>query len=131
MMRIGANEDLILGDEAYAVVGAAMEVHSTLGSGFLEAVYADALAVELATRGIPFKREVGIRIKYKDRLLDHGYRADFVAFGQIILELKAIKALGDLERAQTIHYLKATAQPLALLLNFGAPKLDWVRLVLT
>ena len=131
MTRMGANEDLILGDEAYAIVGAAMEVHSTLGCGFLEAVYADALAVEFEARNIPFNREVPLGITYKGRLLNHGYRADFVAFGGIILELKAIKALGDIEKAQAIHYLKATAQPLALLLNFGAPKLDWMRLVLT
>ena len=128
---MGANEKLILGDEAFAIVGAAMEVHSTLGCGFLEAVYADALAIELEARNSPFEREVTLGITYKGRLLSHAYRADFVAFGGIILELKAIKALGDIEKAQTIHYLKATAQPLALLLNFGTSKLDWMRLVLT
>ena len=125
------NGDLILKDEAYAIVGAAMEVHSSLGPGFLEAVYADALAWELRARGIPFQREVPIRITYKGQHLDHSYRADFLAHNQIILELKAIKALGDIEKAQTLHYLKATAHPLALLLNFGGPKLDWMRLVLT
>jgi GxxExxY protein len=128
---MGANEDLILKDEAYAIVGAAMEVHSSMGPGFLEAVYADALAIELESRGIPFQREVMIGVSYKGRRLDHGYRADFVVSNQIILELKAIKAMGDIERAQAIHYLKATTHPLALLLNFGAPKLDWMRLVLT
>jgi GxxExxY protein len=126
-----ANENLILGDEAYAIVGAAMEVHSALGAGFLEAVYADALAVELAARHVPFEREVGIDVVYKGQILAHKYRADFVVYGKIILELKAIKALGDNERAQALHYLKATTHPLALLLNFGAPKLDWMRLVLT
>ncbi len=131
MTRMVANEDLIFKDETYAIVGAAMEVHSALGPGFLEAVYADALAVELESRGIPFEREVRIDVTYKGRLLDHGYRADFVAFRQIILELKAIKSLSDLEKAQAINYLKATTQPLALLINFGASKLDWMRLVLT
>lgn len=108
MTRMGTNENLILGDEAYAIVGAAMEVHSVLGCGFLEAIYADALAVELEARNIPFDREVPLGVTYKGSLLNHGYRADFVAFGRIILELKAIKALGDLEKAQAIHYLKAT-----------------------
>ena len=131
MTRIGANDDLILKDEAYALVGAAMEVHSILGPGFLEAVYADALALELASRRIPFEREASIGIAYKGQPLNHHYRADFVAYGKIILELKAIKALGDLERAQVLHYLKATTHPLALLMNFGAPKLDWMRLVLS
>jgi GxxExxY protein len=108
-----------------------MEVHSNLGSGFLEAVYADALALELQVRRIPFKREVSIEVAYKGQILNHTYRADFLAHNQIILELKAIKALGDVERGQALHYLKATTHPLALLLNFGAPKLDWMRLVLT
>jgi GxxExxY protein len=126
-----ANESLIMKDEAYAIVGAAMEVHSTLGPGFLEAVYADALALELETRGIHFEREVPMTVSYKGTKLSHTYRADFIVFGKIILELKAIKSLGDAEKAQAINYLKATGQPLAILLNFGASKLDWTRLVLT
>jgi GxxExxY protein len=126
-----ANENLPLKDEVFAIVGAAMEVHSVLGPGFLEAVYGDALAIELTTRGIPFERETAIRVAYKDRLLDHSYRSDFLAWGKILIELKAIRSLGDLERAQAINYLRATRLPLALLFNFGAPKLDWMRLVLT
>ncbi|MBI3129824.1 MAG: GxxExxY protein [Acidobacteria bacterium] len=126
-----ANEEVILKDEAYAIVGAAMEVHSQLGRGFLEAVYGDALAIELQTRGIPFQREVDIPISYKDQVLPKRYRADFIAFDQIILEVKAIKSLGDVERAQALNYLKATSRQLALLLNFGSAQLDWMRLVLT
>lgn len=126
-----ANENLLMKDEAYAIVGAAMEVHSQLGAGFLEAVYGDALAIEFQRRGIPFQREVPVPIIYKGIQLGHPYQADFVLQDQIILELKAIKALGDIERAQALHDLKATGLPLALLLNFGAPKLDWARLVLT
>lgn len=126
-----ANGNLLLKDEVFAIVGAAMEVHSTLGPGFLEAVYGDALGIELATRGIPFERESVIRITYKDKMLDHSYRSDFLVWGKILIELKAIRSLGDLERAQVINYLRATRLPLALLFNFGAPKLDWMRLVLT
>ena len=125
-----ANE-LLFKDEAYAIVGAAMEVHTQLGPGFLEAVYADALTLELKARGIPFEREVDIEIRYKGELLPHRYRADFLAFGGIILELKALRALGDVERAQALNYLKATRHSLALLLNFGSRQLDWIRLVHT
>ncbi len=126
-----ANEEVILKDEAYAIVGAAMEVHSQLGRGFLEAVYGDALAIELTARGIPFQREVDIPIRYKGQVLPKRYRADFVVFDRVILEIKAIKSLGDVERAQTLNYLKATSHQLALLLNFGSAQLDWMRLVLT
>jgi len=125
-----ANE-LILKDEAYALIGAAMEVHSTLGPGFLEGVYGDALAQELEVRGLPFQREVEIPILYKGKVLPRKYKADFIAYGQIILELKAVRSLSSPDHAQTLNYLKATCLPLALLLNFGSPKLDWVRLVRT
>jgi len=126
-----ANESLLPKDESYAIVGAAMEVHSHLGPGFLEAVYGDALGLELEQRGISFAREVPVPIAYKGTLLDHPYRADFIIQGQIILELKAIRNIGDNERALALRYLKATGFALALILNFGTPKLDWMRLILT
>ena len=130
MTLMNAN-DLLLKDEAYAIVGAAMEVHTQLGPGFLEAVYADALGIEMKALGIPFEREVDVHIHYKGERLHHRYRADFLVFGGIILELKAIKSVGDVERAQALNYLKATRHSLALLLNFGAKQLDWLRLVHT
>jgi len=128
---MNAKEDILFKDEAFAIVGTAMEVHSVLGHGFLEAVYADAMALELRRRDIPFQREVPIALTYKGDILPHTYRADFLVYDQIILELKAIKALGDSDRAQALHYLKATGHSLAILANFGAPKLDRMRLVLT
>lgn len=131
MSRISAKSDLLFKEESFAIVGAAMEVHGCLGKGFLEAVYGDALAIELSARGIPFEREVPIAIHYKGDILPHRYKADFLAYGSILLELKAIRALGDVERAQTINYLKATQHPLAILLNFGTPQLDWMRLAYT
>ncbi|HWQ08887.1 MAG TPA: GxxExxY protein [Holophaga sp.] len=126
-----ANEDLLFKDEVFAIVGAAMEVHSVLGPGFLEAVYGDALALESASRQIPFARETPIQVTYKDQPLTHTYRADFLAWGRILIALKAVRTLGDIERAQAINYMRATRHPLAILLNFGAPRLDWMRLVLT
>lgn len=118
-------------ERTYAIIGAAMEVHSTLGHGFLEAVYQEALALELTARGIPFEKEVSIPIRYKGQQLGTPYRADFVCYGCIIVELKALASIGGLEEAQVIHYLKATGYELALLLNFGAPRLQQKRIILT
>lgn len=123
--------DLVFKDEAFAIVGAAMEVHNQLGRGFLEAVYGDALAEEFRARGIPFEREVDITVLYKGKQLPHRYRADFRVMGQILIEIKAIKKLGDIETAQALNYLKGTGLPLILLLNFGSSQLDWIRLVHT
>ncbi len=113
----------------FAVIGAAMEVHAQLGCGFLEPVYQEALAIELAAPDIPFGREVGIAIRYKGRVLQCGYRADFVCYDEIVVELKALKGLSSLEEAQIIHYLKATGFACGLLLNFGARSLEWRRFV--
>jgi GxxExxY protein len=115
--------------QTYALIGAAMEVHKHLGHGFLEAVYQEALALELAARGISFHRAVTIPVKYKNYSLRCGYRADFVCFETIVLELKAISQLTGADEAQTINALKATGLQRALLINFGAPSLDYKRLV--
>lgn len=117
--------------DTYAIIGAAMEVHSTLGHGFLEAVYQEALAVELTQRNIPFGREVELDILYKDQKLPTSYRADFVCFDSVIVELKAIAALGNNETAQILNYLKATGFARGVLLNFGAPALQYKRMVFT
>jgi len=98
-----------------------MAVHQEMGSGFLEAVYQEALAVELSERGIPWKREVALEVRYRGRVLPCAYRADFVCYGDVIVELKALAALTTIEQAQVIHYLKASAMTRGLLLNFGAP----------
>jgi GxxExxY protein len=116
--------------QTYAIIGAAMEVHRELGCGFLEAVYHDAMEIEFIDRGLPYEREVDLPIYYKGRLLPSRYRADFVCFGNVIVELKAIKTLGDIERAQCLNYLKSTGFHRALLINFGAISLEYERFVL-
>lgn len=104
--------------ETYAINGAAMKVYNTLGAGFLEAVYQEALAIELAKCGIPFKREVEL-IYYDGQELKQTYRADFVCYDDIIVELKAVSNLEDSHRSQVFNYLKATGYKLGLLYNFG------------
>lgn len=117
--------------QIYAIIGAAMEVHSHLGHGFLEAVYQEALALEFAQRGLPFRREEGLDIRYKNHKLATAYRADFICFDSIIVELKAMTTIGNGETAQLINYLKATGFARGLLLNFGAPMLQHKRMVFT
>ena len=115
--------------ETYAVIGAAMEVHREMGCGFLECPYKDALELEFKARGILNLREVELPIFYKGTKLPSFYKADFVYFERLIVEAKAIKTITDIDRAQTINYLKATRLERGLLLNFGALSLQYERLV--
>jgi GxxExxY protein len=115
-------------ERTHAIIGAALEVHNQLGHGFLEAVYHEALAVELTTRAIPFTDEVKLPIHYKDTLLECTYKADFICHGDIIVETKALATIGSIEQAQVLNYLKATGYSLGLILNFGSPSLEVKRL---
>ncbi len=116
-------------DRTKAILGAAIEVHTTLGAGYLEKVYHLALEVELARAAVPFRSEVEMPIWYKGRLLGATYRADVVAYGDILVELKAQRSVGVAEHAQVINYLKAGRLPVGLLLNFGEPTLNIKRFV--
>lgn len=122
--------DLILKDEVFAIIGAAMEVHRVLGSGFLEPVYQEALEIESTSRLLPFVSQKILHITYKDCLLKKEYIADFVYYNQIIVELKALDKLAGREESQILNYLKATKMKVGLLINFGSsPKLEWKRFV--
>jgi GxxExxY protein len=113
----------------YAIIGAAMEVHKQLGCGFLEPVYQEALAVELALRSVLFRREVRLPVHYKGELLETRYCADFICFDAVVVELKALARMGGTEEAQLINYLRATGYEVGLLLNFGARSLEHRRFV--
>jgi GxxExxY protein len=118
-------------EESYKVVGAAFKVYNNLGPGFLEAVYQEALEIELQRQGIPYEREKELKIQYDGIELKQTYKADFVCFGKIIVELKAVSALDDAHRSQVYNYLHATNYKLGLLLNFGCPdELEYERKVL-
>ncbi len=121
---------LILKDEVYLVIGAAIEVHRQLGPGFLEPVYQEAMEIELKYRSIPFESQKPLSIRYKDCLLNKQYIADLLCYEQIIVELKALDRLSGKEQAQVLNYLKATGLRIGLLINFGAVgALDWKRFI--
>ncbi len=114
--------DSKLDQVAHAVIGAAIEVHRTLGPGFLESVYEEALAVELSLRGFGFRRQVPVAVGYKGRPVGEA-RLDFLVEDSLIVELKAVDELAPIHHAQVISYLKATGHHLALLINFNVPVL--------
>ena len=116
-------------DRTYQIIGAALEVHKHLGGGFLEVVYGDALEIEFQERGIPYQREKELQIYYKDRVLPHYYKADFICFDSIVVELKAVENLTVESQAQVLNYLAATGCKVGLLLNFGRRSLEKKRFV--
>ena len=117
--------------QTYGIIGAAMEVHTRLGACFLESVYQEALAIEFAERRIPFAREVDVALSYRGVQLNAKFRADFVCYGEVLVELKALRALSGAEDAQVINYLKGTGLSRGLLINFGTARLEHKRIVLS
>lgn len=131
MTQMSADDTTDVRDDpqTYAIIGAAMAVHSGLGHGFLERIYHEALTIEFEILQIPFLSEVPLSIQYRGRTLDATYRADFICYEEVILELKALSKLTDAHLEQVIHYLKSTSIKRRLLLNFGASKLEYRRVV--
>ena len=116
-------------DESYTIVGAAMNVHTVLGCGFLEPVYQEALQCELDFLQIPYQREVPLPIMYRGHYLEKRYVADFVCYDKIIVELKALATITSEHKAQVINYLRAANLELGILLNFGTTKLISERII--
>ena len=117
--------------QTYAIIGAAMEVHQQLGCGFLERVYQEALAMEFELRNISYQCEVELPIFYKRERLQTTYRADFICYENVVVELKALSRLSGLEESQILNYLKATGIEIGLLLNFGTRSLQYKRFIFT
>ncbi|MFH1226562.1 MAG: GxxExxY protein [Planctomycetota bacterium] len=113
----------------YTIIGIAMEIHRELQSGFLEAVYEEAMCKELKKAKMPFENQVRIDIYYKGEKLDKQYQADFIIDKKVLVELKGISKITDIEKAQVINYLKATALKVGLIINFGDKSLEWERVV--
>ena len=114
-----ATGNIVFKEESYRIIGACFEVYKEKGNGFLEAVYQECLRMELTEQQILFEEKPRLRLEYKGRPLKQEYEPDFLCFGEIILEIKAVKQLTDEHRAQVINYLKATGKQLGLLVNFG------------
>jgi GxxExxY protein len=122
--------ELLLKEEVYAVVGAALEVYNELGPGFLEAVYHEAMEIEACRQGIPYHSHVRLQITYKGQALKKEYEADMVTHDQLLVEFKALDRLSSREEAQLLNYLKATGYRVGLLINFGHRTiLEWKRMV--
>jgi GxxExxY protein len=120
-------DKVIYRDLSYRVMQAVFEVHNTLGPGFVESVYEEALAYELELCDIPFERQQVVTVCYKGRVVGT-HRLDLVVDSKILLELKAVSALTDLFKQQTLSYLKATGLKLGILANFGTPRVEHVRI---
>lgn len=129
-VAINAMNKLIYHEESYEIIGKCFEVHNNLGPGFLEIVYKDALEFEFRKAGIHYQREKEYLVHYKGKILPHKFHADFVIFGKIILEIKAVSGIADEFIAQAINYLKVSQNKLALIVNFGELKLNSKRIVL-
>jgi GxxExxY protein len=129
-MSVETKEKILFKQESYLIYGAVFEVYRELGCGFLEAVYQESLERELIQRQIPFQVQVELPIAYKGQKLSQTYRADFLCYDKIIVELKAVKEIGNEHRAQVFNYLKASSLQLGLLVNFGNyPKATIERIV--
>jgi GxxExxY protein len=122
--------EIVYKEESYRIVGACFEVYNEKGCGFVEPFYQECLTIELGLQEIPFVPQAELTLFYKGQPLIQKYKPDFICFGSIIVELKAVSDLIDEHRAQVHNYLKATGYKLGLLVNFGNyPKLEYERIV--
>lgn len=116
-------------EESFKIIGACMKVHSSLGSGFLEAVYEEAIEKEFESQKIPYRKQVKLELYYNDQKLKKHYRADFVCYDNIILEIKAVSQIPSVFNAQLKNYLKCTNMELGMLINFGTSSLTYKRII--
>ncbi|MBP7477255.1 MAG: GxxExxY protein [Chitinophagales bacterium] len=122
-------EKILFKEESYAIIGKCLEVHNHLGAGFSEIVYKDALEYEFNRSNIFYEREKKYEVNYKGMILPHYFFADFVVFGNIILEVKGVGGISEEFIAQAINYLKVSNNQLALIVNFGERRLNYKRII--
>jgi len=122
--------ELLYREETHPLIGFCMEIHGELGKGHDEVIYKDALVVELSRAHIPFTREKPYEVLYKNVILPHTYRADFVIWDKILFEAKAVEKLTDARVKHVLNYLAASKLRLGLLVNFGSDSLEWKRVIL-
>jgi len=123
--------EIIYREESYQIMGSCFEVYKEKGCGFLEAVYQECLELELGDQSLAFVAQPKLGLTYKGRTLRQTYAPDFICFGKIVMEIKAVSVLTDEHRAQVHNYLRASGYKLGLLVNFGHfPKVESERIVL-
>jgi GxxExxY protein len=120
---------ILFKEESFKIIGACMKVHRSLGVGFLEAVYEEALEKEFHIQNIPFKRQVKLPLYYDNQLMKKQYRADFVCYESIVIEIKAVSQIPVIFYSQLTNYLKCTKMELGMLINFGMPSLFYKRII--
>lgn len=123
------HDKILFKEESYKIIGACMKVHSNLGSGFLEAVYEEAIEKEFQNMNIPFLKQAKLNVFYNDEKLKKTYRADFICFDKIIVEIKAVGVMPLAFYKQLKNYLKATNLELGILINFGESSLTYKRIL--
>jgi GxxExxY protein len=124
-------DNILFARESYVIIGKAMKVHSILKRGFKEIVYKDAMELEFKAEGIPYVREKCFDILYEGKILKHSFKADFLLFGSIIVEIKSSRELPYDDFKQTLNYLRAAGVTLGLLINFGKNSLEYKRIICT
>lgn len=124
-----SDSKILYKEESFKIIGACMKVHRSLGAGFLEAVYEEALEKEFQIQNIPFRRQVKLELFYENQKLNKFYRADFVCYEGIIIEIKAVAHIPNVFYAQLKNYLKCTNMELGMLINFGMPSLVYKRII--
>ena len=124
-----SSEKIVFKEESFKIIGACMKVHRTLGSGFLEAVYEEALEKEFKNKKIPFEKQIKLNVFYGDEKLKKYYKADFICYNKIILEIKSVGFMPQTFQMQLKNYLVATKMELGMLINFVRPSLTYKRIL--
>ena len=126
---MSSETNILYKDESYKIIGACMKVHRELGAGFLESIYEEALKKEFLNSGIPFNNQVKLNVYYNGEKLNKFYKADFICYDKIILEIKSVSQVPNIFYSQIKNYLTATKKELGMLVNFGQSSLTYKRII--